>query len=717
MRKIILTLALLFASVAAYGQSVQQSGSVTAGHAPYWVTNGVIGDAGTASDSPISSFGVTNNGGPAICASSGRSSAAGRQQLCLSASLNGGGQITLQNYGTATAQPLQFVINGSTVTIPSSGGTTIPTITTPLLSGNIICANGTTGALVGCTAGTSGQLFLASTGAAPGFATMSGDASITNAGIITVGSINGVVYGASPSTNTVPVVTGSNTVTYEALPRSAMATIGNNTVLGNTTGITAVPSALTATQLTTLCNAFSSSLSGCAPSSGGGTANILRADGAWTAAVTGGFTVAPASGFIFLAQGSIVSPADGVFELLNAAGTGFTRVQLGGTTASFPAIKRNSTAINLRLADDSADAPLTAGATTITGSLAAPATTITGSFTATGLVGLGNLATQATNTALVNATSGPASPTAQSMPSCSAGNAALTWTTNTGFGCATITSAATSIAVGTTTVTSGTNGTIFYQNGASPTGVVGQLTTSGSGTVVPLVNAPTFTTSVNVAVGGTYQINSTVVARADTANSNYYFGPAGNLTASGNTNTGVGVNALTAITTGSSNVAIGQAALIALSTSGSNTAVGVSALNSVTTGTGGNIGIGLGACSSITTGSGNICVGVNISGPTTGTGNLILGGNTGIAAGTSDNVFISTGSGALTARYNSGWTMQTSVAIAAGSAITSSGPGGALTATAFVASGLSTTKTVRAAGGGSDCTLIFTSGTLTGGSC
>lgn len=31
--------------------------------------------------------------------------------------------------------------------------------------------------------------------------------------------------------------------------------------------------------------------------------------------------------------------------------------------------------------------------------------------------------------------------------------------------------------------------------------------------------------------------------------------------------------------------------------------------------------------------------------------------------------------------------------------------------------GLSVTKTVRAAGGGSDCSLIFTNGVLTGGSC
>jgi hypothetical protein len=57
--------------------------------------------------------------------------------------------------------------------------------------------------------------------------------------------------------------------------------IANNTALGNVSGGSAVPVALTTTQFTTLCNTFSSSLSGCAPSSGGGTTNFLRADGTW----------------------------------------------------------------------------------------------------------------------------------------------------------------------------------------------------------------------------------------------------------------------------------------------------------------------------------------------------------------------------------------------------------------------------------------------------
>jgi hypothetical protein len=41
-------------------------------------------------------------------------------------------------------------------------------------------------------------------------------------------------------------------------------------------------------------------------------------------------------------------------------------IQLCGTTASYPAIKRNGTAVNFRLADESGDAPITAASITVT---------------------------------------------------------------------------------------------------------------------------------------------------------------------------------------------------------------------------------------------------------------------------------------------------------------------------------------------------------------
>jgi hypothetical protein len=64
------------------------------------------------------------------------------------------------------------------------------------------------------------------------------------------------------------------------------------------------------------------------------------------------------SGLILNQRGVIGASADGVFRLLNGAATDFGRLQFGGTTASFPALKRSSAALIVRLADDSANAAL-----------------------------------------------------------------------------------------------------------------------------------------------------------------------------------------------------------------------------------------------------------------------------------------------------------------------------------------------------------------------
>lgn len=49
-------------------------------------------------------------------------------------------------------------------------------------------------------------------------AELSGDATSTTMNVVTVGKVNGVTYPVSPSMNTVPVVTATNTATYETVP-------------------------------------------------------------------------------------------------------------------------------------------------------------------------------------------------------------------------------------------------------------------------------------------------------------------------------------------------------------------------------------------------------------------------------------------------------------------------------------------------------------------
>lgn len=65
--------------------------------------------------------------------------------------------------------------------------------------------------------------------------------------------------------------------------------------------------------------------------------------------------------------------------------------------------------------------------------------TVTGSLTATGLIGLPALASQAANTIIGNGTGSPASPTALAMPSCSGASNAIQWASGTGPQCGTIT--------------------------------------------------------------------------------------------------------------------------------------------------------------------------------------------------------------------------------------------------------------------------------------
>lgn len=76
---------------------------------------------------------------------------------------------------------------------------------------------------------------------------------------------------------------------------------------------------------------------------------------------TKGLTVDAALSILWANKTLLVGQiTDGNLAITNNAFTGFGLLQLGGVTNAFPAIKRNATALNVRLADDSADAAITA---------------------------------------------------------------------------------------------------------------------------------------------------------------------------------------------------------------------------------------------------------------------------------------------------------------------------------------------------------------------
>lgn len=97
------------------------------------------------------------------------------------------------------------------------------------------------------------------------------------------------------------------------------------------------------------------------------------------------FETAGTGKFTFNNRGGITASSDGVFRISDNAGTSFGRLQFGGTTNAYPGIKRSGTQLQIRLADDSGNAELTAGSlivggTSMSGSLIADFQSTTKAF-------------------------------------------------------------------------------------------------------------------------------------------------------------------------------------------------------------------------------------------------------------------------------------------------------------------------------------------------
>lgn len=127
---------------------VRQSGTVTRGHAAMWITENVIGDAGTAAAGNLTSLGVTASG-PGICQNSDVITKP-YQRLCFNVNTSTGGAITLDALGGATPGPLSFIINGSTLTTVSA----VP----PITGGNTVCFNSSSGDITNCAETGSGSV-------------------------------------------------------------------------------------------------------------------------------------------------------------------------------------------------------------------------------------------------------------------------------------------------------------------------------------------------------------------------------------------------------------------------------------------------------------------------------------------------------------------------------------------------------------------------------
>ena len=219
---------------------------------------------------------------------------------------------------------------------------------------------------------------------------------------------------------------------------------------------------------------------------------------------SGNLSLGGANTFKFTGRSIIQSGSDGDLTLMNNTGSAFTSLKFGGATASFPEIKRNGTAINFRLADDSADAPITAasfngnfittgtGTLTLTGNLTVNSTTAISAGVA-GQVGVWNAGNL----------SGSATPTlgaAGTLGSVTFGNATsglLTLRTVTGaLGTVTVSlPAATDTLIGKATTDTLTNKTFDTAGAGNSLSINGVAVTANTGTgAVARAAGPTFTT-------------------------------------------------------------------------------------------------------------------------------------------------------------------------------------------------------------------------------
>ena len=182
----------------------------------------------------------------------------------------------------------------------------------------------------------------------------------------------------------------------------------------------------------------------------GATGNLTIAPSGGVVSITGAIAastdiVGGASSLIYFSSRTVISsPVNGNLLIRNNGGTDFGVMQLGGTTSSFPAIKRSSTTAAFRLADDSADAPITASNGTFSGYIVGGVQSLSGA----GAVNVTQAITEVTTTGAAQALTladGVAGQEKTIIHGVDGGSAVLTPTTKTGWSTCTFTAAGESL--------------------------------------------------------------------------------------------------------------------------------------------------------------------------------------------------------------------------------------------------------------------------------
>lgn len=274
-------------------QTVKQSGNVSGGHSVVWVAPGIIGDGGAAINGILTSLGVTNNGGPGVCVNSAATTGP-YNQICISATTNGGTKLSSYAYNGATSPGFVLDINGTIQFVPLTVG--------PFVGNDLLCASGTTGAYKDCgaTAGAAGIPVISNGAAAtPVYGTAlvvgggTGNTTLTNHGVLIGAGTSAVTQlGAASSGTVLGGVTGADPA-FTAQPTLGAngGTGGQITLNGSTSGSSAirVPAAAGTSTIFQL------------PNTNGTAGDVLRSDGSGNTSWTGG--IQPPGGRLTLQSG------------------------------------------------------------------------------------------------------------------------------------------------------------------------------------------------------------------------------------------------------------------------------------------------------------------------------------------------------------------------------------------------------------------------------
>jgi hypothetical protein len=127
-----------------------------------------------------------------------------------------------------------------------------------------------------------------------------------------------------------------------------LPSIASNTILGNNTGSTATPIALSVAQVNAILPVFTNLLNGSVPASGGGTTNFLRADGVWAVAGSGSVSsvsVASANGFAGTVATATTTPAITISTTVTGILYGNGTSIAAAIASNFPTLNQDTTGI------------------------------------------------------------------------------------------------------------------------------------------------------------------------------------------------------------------------------------------------------------------------------------------------------------------------------------------------------------------------------------